>query len=77
MTVYVLVAFYTTIASINPITMVKVVDDHIEVAIFQSADRCLKNREANLTRLSKDPKFEDLSVECLRREIKFDEAKTK
>ena len=75
MTVYVLIAFYTTIASVNPVTLQKVTDLHIETAVFQTADRCLKNRDANLTKLLENKKLEDVSVECVRRELIMDEAK--
>lgn len=75
MTVYVLIAFYSTLVSVNPITLQKVTDLHVETAVFQTADRCLKNRESNLKQLI-DKKYEDVSVECLRRQIIFDEAKT-
>lgn len=73
-TVYILVAFYTSTLSINPITLQKVTEAHLEVVAFQSADRCLKNREANEALLLKK-KYEDVSVECLKRDVIFDEAK--
>jgi hypothetical protein len=59
-TVFLLVAIYSTPSFVRK-------ELHIETMVFETAERCLRNRAENEKRLNE--KFTDVEVQCLTKQV--------